>query len=223
MKNRNITVVCGLIAAIVTAAVYILFCDSIFKVPICWIALIFTILSEAVTTAAFAAAAGNPHRVSGAIVSLIQTVLTLLISVVFINSLVLKFMLKTFIAIYVVTFAIAVIAVIVAYNTSDNKEEERAKLNVSKRSLLRSRAVVQSIMNSESGKKYYEQLKKLDEDIRFMDDGVQSPMDEKLLLQLQELSDGCKSDDFDFEAALSAVKDTINQRNFIVKNNKSYN
>lgn len=221
MRNRSITYVCGLIAALATAAVFILSCNSIFEIPICWVALIFSVLSEVVTTVAFASANGKPHRVAGAVISLLQTVLTILISIVFINSLALKLMLKTFIGIYVVTFAVVIIAIIVAYHTSDNTDERKTELSASKSSLLRCRVLVQATMNSEAGKKYYEQLKKLDENIRFMDDGVQSPIDENLFLQLQALSEGCRSDGFDFEASLNRINDTINQRNFVVKSNKS--
>ena len=223
MKNRNIVILCGALVMLTTGVIYLLSCGSLFKAPICWLALIFTLLSELLTTSAFALSKGDPRRVGGAIACLIHTVVTLILSVLFINLPLLFLMLKTFVAVNITTFAAAIIVTIILFNFAENKNAERSRLAGAKKSILRCRAVVQSMINSEAGRKYASQLKNLDEDLRFMDDGVTDLLDDQILSQLESLSAKYSSEDFPVEDTIARIRDTIRQRNFLVKNGRSCN
>lgn len=54
MKNKSVALICGALIALVTVALYMLLCNNIFSAAVSWIAVVFTVLSEAVTTVAFA-------------------------------------------------------------------------------------------------------------------------------------------------------------------------
>ena len=112
MKNKSVALICGALIALVTVVLYMLLCNNIFSAAVSWIAVVFTVLSEAVTTVAFAFSGGEPRRVGGAVASLIQTIITIVTSVIFIGIPFIGLMLRPYIAIYAVTFVISAIMLI---------------------------------------------------------------------------------------------------------------
>lgn len=225
MKNKNVVLISGALIALATVAVYMLLCSSIFEVAISWIAVALTVISEAVTTVAFAFSGGDPRRVGGAIASLIQTVITIVASVFFIGGFpFFILMLKPYIALYAVTFVISSIIVLVLFNFAGNKADENAKTATAKATVIRSRTIVMSMINSEinseAWKAHLTSLIQLDDDLRFMDDSVNDPMDAQILSQIQNLSAHYEEEDFPFDKTIGQIRDTIKQRNFIVKSYK---
>ena len=206
--------------ALVTVALYMLLCNNIFSAAVSWIAVVFTVLSEAVTTVAFAFSGGEPRRVGGAIASLIQTIITIVTSVIFIGIPFIGLMLRPYIAIYAVTFVISAIMLIVLFNFADTKKAENVRTAAAKMAVIRCRTIVQSMINSDAGREHADKLRLLDEDLRFMDDSVSDPMDEQILSQLEALANGYTADGFPFDSTVAHIRDTIKQRNFVVKSYK---
>ena len=219
MKNKSVVLISGALIALATVAVYMLLCSSIFEVAISWVAVALTVISEAVTTVAFAFSGGDPRRVGGAIASLIQTVITVIASVFFIGGFpFFVLLLKPYIALYAVTFVISSVIILVLFNFAGNKADENAKTAAAKAAVIRSRAIVMSMINSEAGKAHLTVLRQLDDDLRFMNDSVNDPMDAQILSQLEDLSAHCGEEGFQFEKVVGQIRDTIKQRNFIAGN-----
>ena len=221
MRNRNTVLISGIAVWIVTLVLYLLLCDSLFKLPVCWLAVVFTLISEAVTTAAFAFSFGEPRRVGGAVAALIQTLLTVGLSVAFIVSAALWIPLHLFVGAYLLTQAIVLVLLYVLFAFAQSKAEERAQISGSKQVAARYRTLVQSLLHSPAGKEYAALLNGLDEELRFMDDGVTDPLDETIFTKLQTLANGIGTEGFSVEDAVEDVKDVIRQRNFSVKAQRS--
>lgn len=220
MKNKSVALICGALIALVTVALYMLLCNNIFSAAVSRIAVVFTVLSEAVTTVAFAFSGGEPRRVGGAVASLIQTIITIVTSVIFIGIPFIGLMLRPYIAIYAVTFVISAIMLIVLFNFADTKKAENVRTAAAKMAVIRCRTIVQSMINSDAGREHADKLRLLDEDLRFMDDSVSDPMDEQILSQLEALANGYTADGFPFDSTVAHIRDTIKQRNFVVKSYK---
>lgn len=206
----------GGIVMVVTILVFVLTVENLFKIPMGWIALIGLLLLEAATTYFFGSSEGNPKKVGAAVTFLIGTVIAIPISVLFIN--VFPFAYKWYIVLYVLIVAMAFIAAYFILRNNAVSENATAELKSAKASMLRSRAAVNAMINSDAGKGYLEILTALDEDLKYSNDAVVSPMDDEIYSSICELSQKIADEGEDVVGRVEKIRNDIKQREFLVKN-----
>lgn len=214
MKKSSSWIIGGIVIA-VTILVFALTVENLFKVPMCWIALIGLILLEVVTTYFFGSSEGNPKKVGAAIAFLIGTVVAIPISLLFIN--LLPFEYKWYIVLYVIIVAVAFIAAYLILRNNTLSEAAAVEFKSAKASMLRSRAAVNAMINSEAGKNYAEILAALEEDLKYSNDAVISEMDDEIYSSICELSEKM-ADEEDVVGRVAKIRNDIKQREFLVKN-----
>ena len=218
--NKLYRIISSILVIIVTAALYILLADNLFKVPMAYISFSSVLLSELITFACFTLIKNNVKSLLLSAVFAIQSLLTIIVSLIFINVFVFDY--TGFTVIYMVSIAVALVAsiFILAQKSAidnSNKEFKNAKI-----SALSMRTVVNEMVGLENAKPYAAELKRLEEDIRFMDDSVTDELDGNIYDAICELQNNLSDEEFDVNKAIEKIKSLIKQRNFIVKNKKAY-
>ncbi len=218
--NKLYRFISSMLVIIVTAVLYILLVDNFFKIPMAYISFSSVLLSELITFACFTFIKDNVKGLLMSAVFAIQTVLTIVVSLLFINVFVFSY--TAFTVIYIVSLALAIIISVFILSQkmaidNNNKEFKNAKI-----SALSMRAVVNELLGAEDAKPYLAELNRLEEDIRFMDDSVTDELDGNIYDAICELQNNLSDEDFDVSKAIEKIKNLIKQRNFIVKNKKSY-
>ena len=218
MNNKKYGLFAGLIVIAITTLVYLLSFRSLFDWPMCWFCFSALILSEFITICAYLFL--NLKRVTIAVVFTLQTVFTLILAVIFVNLFVFAY--ASFFILYFLSLAVAaVISVLtmgfISSSSKKNEEFKNAKMN-----MLTIRTMVNGMMNSENGRKYYSLLSQLDENLRFTDDSVSDGLDNAIYEKVRELSINIGSPDCEVDKAVENINALIKQRNFLVKSRKSY-
>ena len=220
MKNRLYSLIIGLIVIAVTVFLYLVLVDDIFSETLLWVCLSALLASEIIATCTHLFMGKNPRHLPIFVAFTLQTVFTLGISVLFIN-LYIDALLR-YLMFYVVSLAIATIVAVFVLHHDRTAAGAQKNLKTAKTNMMSIRAMVNNMMNAESGKNYRPLLKQLDENLRFSDDSVTDDLDNRIYNSIRVLSEKIGSPDYDVEAAVNSVNDLIKQRNFMVKNKKTF-
>lgn len=216
--KKNTGLLVGAVTIVATAVVYLLLTKAFYKFPMCWLSLSVILLLEIITTGLFVTSNGNARRVGAAMAFLIETVVMIPVSVLFINLFVFSY--TWFFTIFIVlTVAAAVTVIYILGHDAAAVSVDQAK-DDARRSMMRCRSAVVSMKCSPEGKAYVKSLNALEEDLRFANDTVTCEMDDAIYNRIIALSACLGGADCDAEAEISGIRDLIRQREFVVKNRK---
>ncbi len=216
--KKYISLIIGGISVIATVTVYLLALQNFFKYPMCWIALLFIVVSEIATSVLFHVCNGSPAKVACGIVALGQTVATIVLSLIFINILIFNY--TTFIICYLMLFVIAAVICIILLNFDANRLQKNIEFKQAKNNIIQCRSIVNAMINSDASADWKKELEALDENLRFCDDSSFGSQDGFIYQNLQSLAANIKTEGFDVKGLVNYINDLIAQRNFEVKNSK---
>lgn len=216
MNKSKYGFISGILVIVTTIILYTLLVENFFKIPMAYITLVSVLVSEAIATVALFFANGYKSTIIASVFGAHALVL-IVISIFYIN--IFPFAFIGFSVVYLLSLVAAILPILwILQLRPSSKEFQNAKINMSK-----IRALVNSMINSDVCKAYREELKKLDENLRFSDDSVVDEMDKEIEAKITMLSERVSDPDFDVLNAISDINNVIKQRNFVVKNKKSYN
>lgn len=219
-KKKKYGLLIGAVVIATTIALYALIVDNMFKVPMAYISLAVLVLSEIIATLAFVCFADTRKSIFTSVVFSAHALLLLVLSIIYTNVFPLAYV--GFTVVYIISLVVCVLftlflCALIAPTEKVNREFKAAKI-----SMLELRTSVLALKSTENGRNYRKELEALEENLRFTDDSVTDAMDEIIKNQINELSVRINDSEYDVKKSIDAINCTIEQRNFVVKNKKSY-
>ena len=178
------------------------------------------VFSELITTILFIAVKNQPRSLLSSAIFAVQTALTIVVSLPFINIFVVSY--TGFFIYYLVSIVIAILINLFVFGVSSNVLKSKSEFENAKKKMAITRAVVNSIINSSEGVPFRAQLVKLDDNLRYSDDSVINEIDDAIYNKICILSQEIVSSPENVEQLINEINDLIKQRNFVVKATKSY-
>ncbi len=213
MMKKN-TAWLPLLILVATVSVFLLANNERFDTVMCWYTLGIIVLSEVFFTVAWTKFGGNPHRFAVIVISAIQTAVNILVSALFLSE-----FSESYIgySIYVI-LSFTILIFISSFFGKAAKNAE--KMQGSKEFFLKCRSMVNLAANSTNGEQHREALAKLEENIRFCNDGVLLKDDEKIYSAVCELKTRIDMGADDISDAIKNINDLLSQHDFIAKTSK---
>lgn len=215
MKNNKLkNSLLSVFIILVTAGIFLLLNKDIFDIGMCWYAFGVIIASEIVLAFAWVTFSGIPQRLAVVFISLFQTIANIIASCLFI-----KFFPEAYVGFSVYTllsFALLIVLAFFLYNASASSD----KTSDAKDFFLNCRASVRALALSAQGEKYREELLKLEESIRFCNDGILLASDNEISKAINELKAHVENDSADIRDIIENINAMLANRDYIVKNRK---
>ncbi len=210
MKKASFSLIGGIGAILVTVILYFVILGNVLLETICLITLLGVILAEAVTTILAYLAAGNPRKVTAAIVSAIMIPIAIILSVVYIIAF--PFGYVTYISLYAVAFIIVMVITAILYSFSAKRDNANDTLQNAKNNMLYMRKLIKLIKSNPAASQYEAKLNKLDEKLHYSNDAVITQQDEQITNMLVQLNSNISVPGFDVEGALTELEKIIDAR-----------
>ena len=210
MKKASFSLIGGIGAILVTVILYFVILGNVLLETICLITLLGVILAEAVTTILAYLAAGNPRKVTAAIVSAIMIPIAIILSVVYIIAF--PFGYVTYISLYAVAFIIVMVITAILYSFSAKRDNANDALQNAKNNMLYMRKLIKLIKSNPAASKYEVKLNKLDEKLHYSNDAVITQQDEQITNMLVQLNSNISVPGFDVDGALTEIEKVIDAR-----------
>ena len=222
MSSKKTILICGwALAALVLAVMLLLGLDqtggdlSVVYEAVC----AFVTLAILVGAHLAAFSGGHPKRIATVVLWIALLLFTAVYSTVTLASEEPRAV--VYIAINILAFgAISVLSVVLWSSATRSDSSQRAVFET-KRALLQSRAVADSMVHGAAGDKYAKQLRSLAENLRFQDDSTTVEQDELILERLKDLAEHLAEEGYPVQERLDKIDELIKQRNFAVKSLKS--
>lgn len=210
MKKASFSLIGGIGAILVTVILYFVILGNVLLETICLITLLGVILAEAVTTILAYLAAGNPRKVTAAIVSAIMIPIAIILSVVYIIAF--PFGYVTYISLYAVAFIIVMAITAILYSFSAKRDNANDALQNAKNNMLYMRKLIKLIKSNPAASQYEVKLNKLDEKLHYSNDAVITQQDEQITNMLVQLNSNISVPGFDVDSALTEIEKVIDAR-----------
>jgi len=210
MKKASFSLIGGIGAILVTVILYFVILGKVLLETICLITLLGVILAEAVTTILAYLAAGNPRKVTAAIVSAIMIPIAIILSVVYIIAF--PFGYVTYISLYAVAFIIVMVITAILYSFSAKRDNANDALQNAKNNMLYMRKLIKLIKSNPAASQYEVKLNKLDEKLHYSNDAVITQQDEQITNMLVQLNSNISVPGFDVDGALTEIEKVIDAR-----------
>ncbi|MBE6794956.1 MAG: hypothetical protein E7533_00010 [Ruminococcaceae bacterium] len=210
MKKASFSLIGGIGAILVTVILYFVILGNVLLETICLITLLGVILAEAVTTILAYLAAGNPRKVTAAIVSAIMIPIAIILSVVYIIAF--PFGYVTYISLYAVAFIIVMVITAILYSFSAKRDNANDALQNAKNNMLYMRKLIKLIKSNPAASQYEVKLNKLDEKLHYSNDAVITQQDEQITNMLVQLNSNISVPGFDVDGALTEIEKVIDAR-----------
>lgn len=210
MKKASFSLIGGIGAILVTVILYFVILGNVLLETICLITLLGVILAEAVTTILAYLAAGNPRKVTAAIVSAIMIPIAIILSVVYIIAF--PFGYVTYISLYAVAFIIVMVITAILYSFSAKRDNANDALQNAKNNMLYMRKLIKLIKSNPAASQYEVKLNKLDEKLHYSNDAVITQQDEQITNMLVQLNSNISVPGFDVDSALTEIEKVIDAR-----------
>ena len=196
---------------LVTAGIFLILNKDILDTGMCWFAFSVIMASEIVLALLWVNFNGNPQKFAAVTISILQTVANIIVSSIFV-----AFFSEAYVgfAVYTaVSFAALVIfdffffrASAVTEKTADAKDFFKG-----------CRATVNALALSQSGKAYAKELSKLEENIRFCNDGKMVAGDNEIYDAIQSLEAKVKNGEDGVLDAIEEINALLKKHDFMAK------
>ena len=211
MSSKSKRVLFSVFTVLVTAIIFLLVNSSIFDTAMCWLAFILVIVSEAILGYFWCTTNGIPQKYGLVLSSLAQTVVNIIGAVIF-----LSFFIDAIVGFIVFTvISFALLAVLVYF--FGQLAAPNTKMKAAKDYFIRCRAVVNAAMNSPAGEKYARELEKLDENLRFCNDGLLVEGDAAIYEAVCALNYAIEQGSDSVLADIQKINGMIKQREFMAQ------
>ncbi|MBR3964568.1 MAG: hypothetical protein IKJ80_04090 [Clostridia bacterium] len=212
MKNNKLkNSLLSVFIILVTAGIFLLLNKDIFDIGMCWFAFGVIMASELALAFAWVTFSGSPQRLAVVFVSFFQTIANIIASWVFI-----KFFTEAYIGFSVYTllsFALLIVLAFFLYSASASSD----KTSDAKDFFLECRASVRSAALSAEGEKYRAELLKLEESIRFCNDGISLAGDSEISAAINELKSHVANGSEDILDIIEKINTMLANREYVAK------
>jgi hypothetical protein len=215
MKNNKLTnSLLSVFIILVTAGIFLLLNKNTLDSGMSWFGFGVIMASEILLACAWIPFGGIPQKLAVVFISLFQTIVNIIVSFLFI-----KFFPEAYVGFSVYTllsFAILIVLAFFLYNASASSD----KTSEAKDFFLNCRASVRSLALSAQGAKYREELLKLEESIRFCNDGIVLASDNEISEAINKLKAHVENDSEDIREIIEKINAMLANRDYILKNRK---
>lgn len=211
MNNKTKNILLSVFIIVATIGVYLLLNHEIFDEALCWYALAVIVLSEAVLAFSWVTFSGKPQKLAVVTISGIQTVGTMLVSALFLN-----FAIEGYIgySVYVIlSFTALVFFSFFLFKSAGST----AKTENAKEFFLKCRLLVNGISTTPNGEVYRDELVKLEENIRFCNDGVLLESDKDIYSSICYLKGQVDNGGENILDIIANINALVQQHDFVVK------
>ena len=214
MKKIPVSILCGIIAILVTVVLYFSILGNIFAQIICFITLLGVVIAEAVVTLLAYLSKGEPRKVGATIAVSFMIPISIILSIVYIINFPKGY--GSYSGYYFSAFAILLVICAVIWRFADSRSNDA--LQNTKANMLELRKLVKCVMLKENAKKYAKELNEIEEKLHFSNDAVIMEMDADIRRMLIELEDGIDNETFNAKEYIDTISNTIDRRNIFAKN-----
>lgn len=207
-------VISGGILIFVTIFIYFIGCRNIIKIPMVLLSFFFVIVAEIMTLFIIAKTKKEVLRSSIITVALLYLFSTIVLSLVFINFLMI--FLTFYIIINVVIMGIVGILVLNLNNFTDHINKINNKTLAAERIMIECQSRIQSYLNNSEYSDYKEQLNKIYEDIKYSDISSECGVEGSLLQKIEGISENKEN----LLGYLKEISFLVKERNIKVKSIK---
>ena len=211
MSSKAKRLLFSVFTVLVTAVVFLLVNSSIFEETMCWLAFGVIVVSELILGFFWCTTNGIPQKYGLVLSSLAQTVINIIAAIIF-----LSFFTDAIIGFIVFTvISFAILAVLVYF--FGQLAAPNTKMKAAKNYFIKCRSVVNAAMNSPAGAKYARELEKLDENLRFCNDGILVDGDEEIYNAVCALNSAIEQGSDRVAADIEKINGMLRQREFLAK------
>ncbi len=211
MKKKPISIICGLLAILITVILYFTILGNIFTEIICFVTLLGVLLAEIIVTALAYFSHGDPHKVAAVAVSVVMVPVSVILSIVYIINF--PFGYGTYAGWYFSILLILAIVVFTLWRFSNNSQKSDSNLQNAKENMLNLRKMVKVIALNPYAEKYSKGLNAIEEKLHFSNDTVVTEQDDVIKRMLTELQDNLSTQGFDPETQIQRILSEIDKRN----------
>lgn len=220
MKNKGHSLIACGIVFFLSVFLYFMLVDDLLQFPMAILTLSTLLLSELTAFGCLLLLPDAYRSITLSAVYGVQAIFTAIIGSLFVTVFIFSY--AGYLVAYILSFALAaLISLFILHNLSEAATKDQA-FRRAKSSALAIRATVQRMICSKEGAPYQQVLHQLDEDLRFMDDSQIDTMDVEIQSRINILSSQLATPGFDVNASVTDIRNLIQQRDFVVKHNKSY-
>lgn len=216
MKKIPISILCGIIAILVTVISYFVIIENVFAEIICFITLIGVVLAEVAVTALAYFSKGEPRKVSATIAASFMIPIAILLSIIYIVNFPKGYL--QYIGYYFSAFSILLVISAIIWRFADNRTTSNEALQNAKANMLGLRKLVKCVMLKQNAEKFANELKEIEEKLHFSNDAVITATDANIRQLLIELENNIDNEDFDAVKHIKTISNEIDHRNIFTKN-----
>lgn len=216
MKKMPISILCGLVAILVTVISYFVIIGNIFTQIICFITLIGVVVAEMIVTALAYFSNGEPRKVAATITASFMIPISIILSIVYIVNFPNGY--GKYLGWYFTLLAIFLVISAIIWRFADNRKNDNDALQTAKANMLELRKLVKCIMLKQNATNFKKELDKIEEKLHFSNDAVIMETDANIREMLIELENNIDSEDFDVAEHIKALSNEIDRRNVFAKN-----
>lgn len=216
MKKVPISILCGLVAILVTIILYFVIIGNIFAQSICFITLIGVVVAEMVATALAYFSKGEPRKVAATITASFMVPISIILSIVYIVNFPNGY--GKYLGWYFALLAITLVISAIIWRFADNRKEDNEALQNAKANMLGLRKLVKCITLKQNAANFKKELDEIEEKLRFSNDAVIMKTDANIREMLIELENNIDNETFNTAEHIKALLNEIDRRNISAKN-----
>lgn len=213
MKKKPISIICGILAILITVILYFVILGNIFTEIICFITLLGVVFAEIIVTALAYFSKGDPRKVAAAALSAIMVPVSITLSIVYIINF--PFGYGTYAGWYFAILLAVMAVVAVLWRFSNNANKDNTGLQSAKENMLNLRKIVKIISLDPYAEKYIAGLNAIEEKLHFSNDTVITEQDETIKDMLTVLQNSINTQGFDPENYIERILIEIEKRNIM--------
>ncbi len=214
MKSKFKNSLLAVFVIIATAGIFLLLNKDIFDTVMCWFAFALIMVSELFLATAWVNFNAMPQRFAVVTVSAFQTAITLLLAALFINLFPKSYV--GYAILNIITFTVLIVLTYFFYRASNAIEKTAS----AKDFFQKCRLAVNAAANTPNGDAHRVALEKLEENLRFCNDGILLDADDAIYDAICDLQSIIASDNGNVAEQINAINAMIQQHDFAVKTAK---
>ncbi|MBQ7036535.1 MAG: hypothetical protein IJN74_03480 [Clostridia bacterium] len=216
MKKMPTSILCGIVAILLTVILYFTVVESIFAEIICLITLVGVVVAELVVTALAYFSKSEPRKVAATVVLSFMIPIAVALSIVYILNFPEGY--GSYLGFYFSAFAILLAISSIIWKFSNNRKNDNDILQNAKTNMLGLRKLVKCVMLKPNAVKFKNELDEIEEKLHFSNDAVILEMDANIRRMLIELDNNIDNENFAVAEHIKAISNEIDRRNIFAKN-----
>lgn len=215
MKKMPTSILCGIVAILVTVILYFTIIGNIFAQIICFITLVGVVLAEIVVTILAYRSQGEPRKVAATIATSFMIPISTLLSIIYIVNFPKGY--GSYLGYYFSSFASLLLISAIIWKFANNRKNDSEILQNAKNNMLELRKLVKCVMLKQNAANFKKELDEIEEKLHFSNDAVIMEADANIRQMLMDLEKNIDNKDFAVEEHIKAILNEIDRRNIFAK------